>query len=476
MPADPPAPTADRVPNAFAFTPVTDAERSTVTASETVAPSGFDTSIDLSVPAGMEYSLNGAAWASVDTLFPPGTTLRVRLTSSASYSTAVSKSASLGGVLAAFSVTTRAPPAVPPNTVSTAAEIATAIAGGATTVNLANANYGHLALSDVSGVTITGGVGAVFRTISLARCTNVTLDGFTVDWTARDGDTAKTVIIRMDRCTNCAVNIDITGHVVPEGTLNAKHTTDVPTPTLNSFLVGFYAGVAVSLANCAGVNFDECNITGVFQGITYGGGNSGGRVRKCVIEGIRTTPIKGYCPGLSITKNRLGNFSPYRYTDAFGVSQGDHLDFIHMFINATFAAMGNVTISDNLLDAGAGFTAIGMLMEDNSSGKVGFPNLLIDRNTFIGTDTQAVSLGSPTTTATLTRNVILTPPAGTKFGTFIKRDATIVVLADNTLYDATTAAEKMAMRWPSNTFNTRTPANSAAITAARDAALALIAA
>lgn len=99
---------ADTTPNAFIFADVTGANLSTLTTASTITISGINTSTPVSVSGtGATISINGGAWVTSGTI-TNGQTLAVRLTSSASFSTAMSATVNVGGVTDAWSVTTRA--------------------------------------------------------------------------------------------------------------------------------------------------------------------------------------------------------------------------------------------------------------------------------------------------------------------------------------------------------------------------------
>jgi len=99
---------ADTTPNAFTFTDVTNAEPSTLTTSNTITITGINTTTPVSVTGtGAQISINGGAWGTSGNI-TNGQTLAVRLTSSASFATAMTATVNVGGVTDNWSVTTRA--------------------------------------------------------------------------------------------------------------------------------------------------------------------------------------------------------------------------------------------------------------------------------------------------------------------------------------------------------------------------------
>jgi hypothetical protein len=108
---------ADTTPDAYTFTAQTNAARSTVTTSNTITVVGIDSAAAISISSG-DYSIStdgGTNWSDWSTTTPATVSLnhqvKVRLTSSASYSTAATATLTIGGVDGAFTVTTEAAPA-----------------------------------------------------------------------------------------------------------------------------------------------------------------------------------------------------------------------------------------------------------------------------------------------------------------------------------------------------------------------------
>lgn len=103
-----PTPTpSDSTPNAFSFTDQVGAARSTVVESNAIPVAGINTASAISVTGG-EYQIGAGAWASAPSTVTNGQTVKVRLTTSASYSTIANAALTIGGVSDTFSVTTEA--------------------------------------------------------------------------------------------------------------------------------------------------------------------------------------------------------------------------------------------------------------------------------------------------------------------------------------------------------------------------------
>lgn len=103
-----PAPAADTTPTAFGnFTAVTASELSTVNTSNTITITGINAASAVSISGNGTFSIAGGAYTTSGNV-TNGQTITVRLTSSGSYSTAVSTTLDVGGVTGSYSVTTRA--------------------------------------------------------------------------------------------------------------------------------------------------------------------------------------------------------------------------------------------------------------------------------------------------------------------------------------------------------------------------------
>lgn len=95
----------DTVPDSFAFANVTGAARSTWISSTAITVTGINSPAPISVSGG-EYSINNGAFTPAAGTVSNGSTVRVRLLSSASFLTTASATLAIGGVGAGFSVRT----------------------------------------------------------------------------------------------------------------------------------------------------------------------------------------------------------------------------------------------------------------------------------------------------------------------------------------------------------------------------------
>lgn len=100
----------DTIPNAFVFTAQSGAALSAATTSDTITVAGINSAAAITI-AGGSYAINGGAYTTGAGTVNNGDTVTVQQTSSGSYSTLTSATLTVGGVSAAFNVTTQAAPA-----------------------------------------------------------------------------------------------------------------------------------------------------------------------------------------------------------------------------------------------------------------------------------------------------------------------------------------------------------------------------
>jgi hypothetical protein len=109
-------PPGDTTPTTFTFTDQTNVALSTLTESNTITVAGIDTASAISVTGG-EYAVNTGsgfgAFTSSSTTVENGNTVKVRHTSSGSFSTAVNTVLTIGGVSDTFTTTTLAADTTP---------------------------------------------------------------------------------------------------------------------------------------------------------------------------------------------------------------------------------------------------------------------------------------------------------------------------------------------------------------------------
>src|SRR6056300_553140 len=97
---------ADTTPDAFNFTNQSNLNLNTLIYSNTVTISGINQAVSVSATNGAQFSINGGSYVTSGSI-SNGQTLRVRLTTSGSYSTSVSTTVTVGGTSDVWSITTR---------------------------------------------------------------------------------------------------------------------------------------------------------------------------------------------------------------------------------------------------------------------------------------------------------------------------------------------------------------------------------
>lgn len=99
--------TADTTPDAFSLTAQSDVPLNTAITSNAITVSGINAPASISISGG-QYAINGGAYTSAAGSVNNGNTVTVRLQSSSSHSTSTTATLTIGGVSAAFTVTTEA--------------------------------------------------------------------------------------------------------------------------------------------------------------------------------------------------------------------------------------------------------------------------------------------------------------------------------------------------------------------------------
>lgn len=98
---------ADTTPDAFSFAPQTNVALNTVVTSNPITVTGINTGSPITITSG-SYAINGGAYTSAAGTVNNGDTVTVRQTSSVNPGTATTATLNIGGVTAAFTVTTSA--------------------------------------------------------------------------------------------------------------------------------------------------------------------------------------------------------------------------------------------------------------------------------------------------------------------------------------------------------------------------------
>lgn len=221
----------DTTPNAFSFTAVTGATPSTLYTSNLITLAGLGSGDIAGVGiVGGTYSHNGSAYTTASSAAINGDTFRVQVASSASASTAVTATLTIGGVAGSYQVTTRAVDATPntfaftsitgatPSTVYTSNSITVAglDAGVSVGVSVSGGSYSKNsgALTTAAGTAMNGDTFHVTRLSSAAYSTlgwaTLTIGGILANFevTTRAADTTPNAFSFTD-LTNQACNAEV---------------------------------------------------------------------------------------------------------------------------------------------------------------------------------------------------------------------------------------------------------------------------
>jgi hypothetical protein len=347
---------ADTTPNAFAFSPVVDAELSTVTTSNVVTISGTDAAAAVSV-TGLEYSLDGGStWTDLPGTIQPAGTLQLRDTSSNLNSTTVSGTVTVGGVTVSWSVRTKDAVAPTGTLVTTLAGLLSEVAGasGGDVIRVAPGNYAFCLVRNMafaSEVIIEAADPSdppVFAGFRVEGSTHVTVSGITAIATGVAGGG-----IYAQECSDLLIENCLVHGADTDSTL--------------------YTGVGIYVRLCTDVTLsgNECKWLG--HGMTH-------------IE----------CDGLTIEDNHLHHvrvdccrgggsinviFRRNKLHDSKRL-EAEHPDGVQFWTSNVTHPITNILIEDNLYYRGDGSPAQGIFIKDEAG--VGYDGITIRGNGIIG--------------------------------------------------------------------------------------------
>jgi hypothetical protein len=351
-------PTSDTTPNAFTFTPVIDAELSTVTTSNAVTILGIDATVSFSVTDGEAQKNSTGDWLTSGTVVS-GDTLRVRLTSSGSNSTVETATVTVGGVSGTFSVTTEA--ASPPagTLVTTLAELQTALtsAVGGDVIRVAPGAYAYALIQNkvyASDVTIIAGDESdppVFAGMTLKSCTNVRVEG--IEATPGGAPLAGIMVLTS------------TGVTVTDCLCRGPDAAAFTTGASGIFARGS-TDTTISNNECKwtqfGISHLDCDTLVI----------SGNHVHT-----IRTDAIRGGGSNdVTVSANLIHDFYPQAL---------DHADGIQFWTTNVTRLTENITVEDNLIYRGAGSSTIhpqGVFFRDQAGSR--YSGVTITGNAVVG--------------------------------------------------------------------------------------------
>jgi hypothetical protein len=161
---------ADAAPDPFTFTGQTNAAINTLTASNSVTVTGINSPAAINISGGQYELNNSGTWLTAAGTVVNGDTVRVRLTSSASYNTLTSAVLTIGGVSALFNVTTASAsimiPGTSPAYFSSLQAALNAAANGQTIKTQATTFTENLVFSNPVSVVLSGGYDGSFSSVT----------------------------------------------------------------------------------------------------------------------------------------------------------------------------------------------------------------------------------------------------------------------------------------------------------------------
>jgi hypothetical protein len=172
---------ADLFPDEFSFRLLSDAPLATIATSNTITVSGITVPVAISVSGG-QYSIDGGAYTSASGTISNGQTVTVQVISAGTLNTQTSAILTIGGVSAAFQVTTQlvpSAPGAPGNVVATAGNTQATVTFAPPASNGGAAITGYTVVSSPAGG-VDSNAGTTSTTHVVTGLTNGTSYTFTV--------------------------------------------------------------------------------------------------------------------------------------------------------------------------------------------------------------------------------------------------------------------------------------------------------
>jgi hypothetical protein len=312
------APAPDTTPDAFSFTDQTDVALNTVIESNTITVSGINAAAAISVTGG-EYSVNGGAYTASSGSVNSGDMVKVHHTSSASNSTSVNTTLTIGGVSDTFTSTTMGAPVLTTIVVSPSeATISTtgtqqftaqgydqSEAAYATTTTWASSDIEVATIDPNTGLATATGVGTTTIT---ATATGSSVSGTATLVVSSSPPTLTTITVSPSSATTTigatqqftADPRDQFGDAYATTTTWASNNTEVATIDANTGLAtGVGTGTATITAMASGSSVSGTatlvvTVAPATHTLTYLAGSNGtitGSTTQIVIDGGSGTPV-----------------------------------------------------------------------------------------------------------------------------------------------------------------------------------------
>ena len=217
--------------------------------------------------------------------------------------------------------------------------------------------------------------GGTYDAVVIVACSNIELNGIAVAGPPLASASSQAVRI--------VDSADV--RVIDSKVLGKPATNGVPfhalQPDATGNVIGLPAGKGVNVERTSGFVLRNSRITGFAGGVSFSDAEV--TLEGNDIYGLRTTPIRGVPrSGSRFIRNRTWGNTPWRFGNdrKDGGSDGDHGAGLHLFVRLGGTPIADLVIADNSFDV-AGM--LGIEIDDNGF-KIGFPGIVVSRNTITG--------------------------------------------------------------------------------------------
>lgn len=275
---------------------------------------------------------------------------------------------------------------------STQLQTALAAAVGGDLIQLKTGNYGDVTIARenyASNVTITSysnSARAVFNTLNIYSSSNLTISNIDDTYVPTASSYAWSPMVFVNQSSNVSLmGMNVTGG-------NSINGVDPSATALDASgnVLGLPVGYGISVNHASNVSIVNDQVYNIGKGLVLLN-STGLTVSSNNIHDTRTSLISGAnISNVLIANNQLGAAHPWRWGQT---PIGDHADFIHIWTTPSnqTTASSNITITNNILNQGAGVAILGIYLDDGGgSNKLGFTNVNISNNTILNGELQGV--------------------------------------------------------------------------------------
>jgi parallel beta-helix repeat protein len=313
---------------------------------------------------------------------------------------AMRKSGMLGGLALLLVVISR-PLCAEDLSVTSPAELADALAGAGpgTVISLAPGDYGTLDLKRVEGTaeepvvlrSADAEAQARLSSFDLRDVKHFVLEGLVFDYSFAAGDPPNLRPFQIVGCADVTVRNSVFDGDVAQGVSDADD--------------GFPTGFGLSLRDVETATIEGNEVRGFFRGMVISQTNDL-QVLRNDLHGLRMDGMNfAQVERVVIAENHIHDFARV-------LESNDHADMIQFWTNGTTAPSTDITIRDNILNAGTGWYTQSIFMRNDQvdTGKAGpemfYRNVTIQNNVVINAHLHGITLGE-TAGVTITNNTVI---------------------------------------------------------------------